>query len=90
MNLNSLQELQAKTTKETPFGTIVLYWTNDDKKIKIEIQIPSNSTATFNIPKGIINYRLNGINIERLRYSMELESAGIFQVILAAFLTLYK
>jgi alpha-L-rhamnosidase len=64
----------AKTTKETPFGTIVLYWTNDDKKIKIEIQIPSNSTATFNIPKGIINYRLNGHKYKNGPGTVELES----------------
>lgn len=50
----------AKTSKETPYGTVSVKWKLEDDVFKLDIKIPVGCTARVTIPKGVHNYQLNG------------------------------
>jgi alpha-L-rhamnosidase len=54
----------AKTTKETPYGIIVVNWKTEDTRLNMKIQIPVGCNATVTIPKNNETYTLNGETIK--------------------------
>lgn len=50
----------ANTTRETPFGPIVVNWKLENSKFNMQVEIPVGSTAKIIIPENIQNYSLNG------------------------------
>jgi alpha-L-rhamnosidase len=49
----------AKTTKETPYGTIEVNWSLEGKKIKFRLKVPVGCTAKVLIPNSAGDYILN-------------------------------
>lgn len=43
----------AETTKETPYGTIVVNWTLSEETLVLHVEVPVGSTASFVVPKGV-------------------------------------
>jgi len=50
----------AKTSKETPYGTIVVNWEVKGKTMEMELEIPVGIEAGVVIPAGIKNYKIEG------------------------------
>ena len=50
----------AKTTKETPFGTLVVDWKVNDGKLQMELNIPPGSTALLELPEEVTTYTIDG------------------------------
>lgn len=51
----------AKTTKETPYGTVAVHWQLEaSKKLNLNISLPVGTTATVTIPEGAKSCLLNG------------------------------
>ena len=50
----------AKTTKETPYGTIELNWLLENNKMKLSLEVPVGSIAKVVLPGNIKEYLLNG------------------------------
>jgi alpha-L-rhamnosidase len=49
----------AKTTKETPYGTIELNWLLENNKMKLSLEVPVGSIAKVVLPGNIKEYLLN-------------------------------
>lgn len=64
----------AKTSKETPYGTIATYWKTGNNMMKIKIEIPVGCKAGVAIPDGNETYALNGIAYKKDKHLVELES----------------
>ncbi len=54
---------RAKTTKETPYGTVAVSWEIEDGVYKLDVKIPVGCSARVIIPEGGHNCKLNGKNI---------------------------
>jgi alpha-L-rhamnosidase len=50
----------AKTSKETPYGTVVVNWEVKDEMLNMELMIPSGSTGLLELPEHIRNYKMDG------------------------------
>ncbi|MDR0748092.1 MAG: glycoside hydrolase family 78 protein [Tannerellaceae bacterium] len=50
----------AKTTKDTPYGAVVVNWQLNNNVLDVEIVIPSGSAATVIHPKNAREYSLSG------------------------------
>ncbi|MDR0333181.1 MAG: glycoside hydrolase family 78 protein [Dysgonamonadaceae bacterium] len=51
----------AKTSKETPYGTVVVHWElTEDKTLHIDLIIPPGSTAMLEFPENVEDYTVNG------------------------------
>lgn len=50
----------AKTTKETPYGTIVTNWTLENNQLTLTLEIPVGCTAKVVLPGKTKDYLLNG------------------------------
>jgi alpha-L-rhamnosidase len=70
----------AKTSKETPFGTIVVNWKTEENQLNMEIRIPVGCSASVTIPDNDKTYSLNGETIKNSNPVIELES-GEFNVV---------
>lgn len=51
----------ANTSKETPFGTVIVNWTWKDDTMEMDIQIPVGSEAEVVLPEGTTKINLNGV-----------------------------
>lgn len=49
----------ANTTKETPYGPVVVNWKLENSKFNMQVEIPVGATAKVMIPADIQNYTLN-------------------------------
>jgi len=52
MPIDGLLWAEGKT--ETPYGPLWCYWQKDDRGLKIEVSIPTNTSATIKIPVGAL------------------------------------
>jgi len=50
----------AKTTKETPYGTIVMNWALKNNQLKMTLEVPVGCTAKVVLPGKTKDYLLNG------------------------------
>ena len=50
----------AKTTKETPYGSVSVNWKIEGNFMNLEIIIPVGCSANYLIPDKILNFELNG------------------------------
>jgi len=50
----------AKTSKETPYGTVTVNWRLEENSLYIDLEIPVGCIAKVNLPKGPGNYTING------------------------------
>ena len=57
----------AKTSKETPYGTVVVDWEIKDNQMHLQLTVPPGSTAVLELPEHTPEYTLNG---KRFRYSV--------------------
>ena len=62
----------AKTTKETPFGTVVVNWKLNGNIMEMEIDIPVGSEAEVVLPEGVKKVSINGLENERAANSEKL------------------
>ncbi|MBK5720023.1 family 78 glycoside hydrolase catalytic domain [Dysgonomonas sp. Marseille-P4677] len=53
----------AKTTKESPYGTISVDWNLKADRLTINVVLPVGSTGTVILPQNMIEYKLNKKNI---------------------------
>jgi alpha-L-rhamnosidase len=49
----------ANTTKETPYGPVVVNWKIEGSEIKMQLEIPVGVKSKVVIPNGVHNYKLN-------------------------------
>ncbi len=69
----------AKTSKETPYGTVVVNWEMKDETLHMELMIPPGCTASLELPDHIRNYKMNGKKYAA-KYSKEIPS-GKHQIV---------
>ncbi len=50
----------AKTSKETPYGTINVSWAVSENNFHMDVAIPAGSKARIIIPENVRNYKMNG------------------------------
>ncbi len=50
----------AKTSKETPYGTIHIDWTLEKGLLKMNIIVPTGCTAKLVLPEKVVDYSLDG------------------------------
>ena len=55
----------AKTSKESPYGTILVDWKLESGKLNMDITLPVGCTGTVVLPENMVSYNLNGKNIKR-------------------------
>ena len=71
----------AKTTKESPFGTISVDWNLNAGKLMLNVTLPVGSSATVVLPGNAVSYKLNGkavnnnksVEIENGTYAFEIQ-----------------
>jgi alpha-L-rhamnosidase len=64
----------AKTSKETPFGTIIVDWKTENTRLNMEIKLPVGCSAIVAIPDNNKTYTLNGKTTKSDSPGIELES----------------
>ncbi len=65
----------AKTTKETPYGTMAVDWNlNPGRRLEFNITLPVGVSATVAIPQGAQAYLLNGEEIQVEDNKIEIEN----------------
>ena len=52
----------AKTSKETPYGTLVSNWVLENNQLKLTLEVPVGCTAKVLLPGNTKEYLLNGIS----------------------------
>jgi len=50
----------AKTSKETPFGTLSVNWEVKENKLYMDLTIPPGCTGLLELPENVQNYTMNG------------------------------
>lgn len=50
----------AKTTKESPYGTISVNWSLESDKLQLDVILPPGTKGTIVLPENTKEYRLNG------------------------------
>ena len=68
----------ANTTKETPYGTVVVNWALKDGKLKVHVSIPVGSAADLKLPGATVS-KVNGKDVALSEDSLLLE-AGTYEV----------
>ncbi len=64
----------AKTTKETPYGTLIVDWRSEANVLHIDITVPVGCKAKAVLPEHAAGYTLDGIACERKADIVEIES----------------
>jgi alpha-L-rhamnosidase len=64
----------AKTTRETPYGTVGVNWIKENDLFTMNIKVPVGSTARVTLPESISGYRLNGKSIKNKDSFAEISS----------------
>ena len=54
----------AKTSKETPYGTLVNNWVLENNQLKMSIEVPVGCTAKVVLPGSTKDYELNGTPVK--------------------------
>ncbi|MDX1286375.1 MAG: family 78 glycoside hydrolase catalytic domain, partial [Draconibacterium sp.] len=54
----------AKTTKETPYGTVVVNWKKEQENFVIEASIPTGSTAKLELPESITECTIDDVPVK--------------------------
>ncbi|MCE5345335.1 MAG: glycoside hydrolase family 78 protein [Bacteroidales bacterium] len=62
------------TTKETPYGTVMVSWKSVNGIYSLNVNIPVGCTATVTIPDSVQTYTLNGKSIKKEAPFAEIES----------------
>ena len=60
----------AKTTKETPYGTVIVEWEKKEKMLYLDFSIPPGCTALLEIPNNVKEYTLNGKRYRSVKQSL--------------------
>lgn len=60
----------AKTTKETPYGTISVNWNLESDVLQLDIVLPPNTKATVMLPENTKEYLLNGKKHRKVRNTL--------------------
>ena len=66
----------AKTTKESPYGTIAVNWSLESGKLNMDIALPVGCTATVILPQNTRDYKLNGKNGRRNSNTVSIENGN--------------
>ena len=69
----------AHTTKDTPYGTVVVNWALKDGGLKVHVSIPIGSTADLRLPGNASLCKVNGKDIALTEESLLLE-AGTYDI----------
>jgi alpha-L-rhamnosidase len=66
----------AKTTKESPYGTISVDWKLDANKLNMAVTIPVGSSGTVILPSNSKSYKLNGKNQKKNSESFTIDNGS--------------
>jgi alpha-L-rhamnosidase len=55
----------AKVTKETPYGTLSVYWQKNNTQLDFDISVPVGCTAYVPLPENTKTYTLNGKHFDK-------------------------
>ena len=69
----------AHTTKDTPYGTVVVNWALKDGGLKVHVSIPIGSTADLRLPGNASLCKVNGKDVALTEESLPLE-AGTYDI----------
>ena len=63
----------AKTTKESPYGTIIVNWELKNSQLNLQVSVPSGTTATICIPDAATSCKMNKkkVSIEKKTIAVE-------------------
>jgi alpha-L-rhamnosidase len=71
----------AKTSKETPYGTLTVDWEVKDENLHLNLTVLPGCTALLELPENVQDYTINGKNIKvKKRQSKEIGS-GAHQIV---------
>ncbi len=62
----------AKTSKETPYGTIKVNWAVSDNTFRMTVSVPTGSKAKVIIPENIKKYKMNGKSLPNSHYMADI------------------
>ncbi|MDR1813852.1 MAG: alpha-rhamnosidase, partial [Tannerella sp.] len=54
----------AKTTKETPYGTVAVDWSLDDNNLTINVLVPVGCTASLPLKENVTSCNINGSHLD--------------------------
>lgn len=73
----------AKTTKESPYGSISVDWILTDGKLIINAVLPVGSTGTVILPRNAMSYKLNGKAVRAKNNSVAIDNGSFsFEILL--------
>ena len=63
----------AKTTKESPYGTIIVNWELKNRLLNLQVSVPSGTTATVCIPDAAVSCKMNKkkVSVEKKTIAVE-------------------
>lgn len=69
-----------KAEKETPYGLIAVRWNFNGNAVKVALDVPASSTATFKLPAGYKSATCNGKRIKTGASGYELKKSGHYEL----------
>lgn len=70
----------AKTTKETPYGTIAVNWRLEAGKLNLEVILPTGTKGTVVLPENTKDYLLNGKKYQAVKSTLVNNGVNEFSI----------
>ena len=70
----------AKTTKETPYGTIAVNWRLEAGKLNLEVILPAGTKGTVVLPENTKDYLLNGKKYQAVKSTLVNNGVNEFSI----------
>jgi len=67
---------RAETSKETPYGTVIVNWEIVNRIFSMKVSVPVGSTAHVVIPETVQNYKMNGESFKNELLYADIESGN--------------
>ena len=71
----------AKTSKETPFGTVAVDWEVKEKMLYMNLTIPPGCTALLELPENVREYAMDGKHYRSAKTTSNQIPSGKYQVV---------
>lgn len=66
----------ANTSKETPYGTVVLNWKIENGSMQLDLKVPAGSNAILRIPRDCESWSVNGVDYSAASSETELDNGS--------------